>query len=182
MKQILEKTSTRTGLISLFVCQLIVGGILGTTLAKLSNATGGYGILDFEVGYTVEKVNELFSSYGTVGIELYKQVHVIDLFNPLIYSLLFSSLLYIFFKESEYAWLAYLGFLCGGLDYLENIFLFNMLNAYPNINSYMIGLSSTVSIIKHSVLYITILIFIMGMVRWIRLKRKYQVGKGESRS
>lgn len=172
MKLILEKSSTKMGLISILIIQIIVGGFLGISIAKLSSVTNGYGILDFEVGYSIEKVNELFSRYEIEGMILYKQILFIDLFNPLIYSLLFSSLLYVFYKESKYAWLVYLGFLCAGLDYLENFFLFEMMNSYPDISSGVVEFSSAISIVKHSVLYLTILILVLGMVRWVRHKRK----------
>lgn len=172
MKIILEKSSSRKGLIFILVAQLIVGGLLGFSLSQLAAATNGLGILDFEIGYSADRVAKLFSGYGDEGMLIYRQIQLIDLFNPLVYSILFSSLLFVFFKQSKFNWLAYLGFLCGGLDYLENAFLFIMANSYPDMNSGIVQSSSVISVVKHSILYLTIIVFMIGLIRWLVIRRK----------
>lgn len=172
MKNILERTSTKKSLLLNLIIQGIVGGLLGYSLSNLSGVTNGTGILDFEIGYTVDTVSNVFFNYGEDGMAIYKWIQLIDLFNPAIYSLLFSSLLFVFYQNSRYEWLAYLGFLCGGLDYLENGFLYFLSSSYPDISETIVQFSSFVSVTKHSVLYITISIFIIGLIKWLRNRKK----------
>lgn len=172
MKKLLEKTSSKQGLLYLLIIQTLIGGLLGYSLSNLSVVTDGLGILDFEIGYSADTVNRLFAGYGENGMTIYKQVQFIDLFNPAVYSILFSSLLFLFYKSSKYGWFAYLGFLCGGLDYLENGFLYSLSNSYPDINGSIVRISSIVSLTKHSVLYVTIAVFIVGLITWMRNRKK----------
>ncbi|MEZ5032569.1 MAG: hypothetical protein R2787_14355 [Saprospiraceae bacterium] len=169
MIKILEKTSSKFGLITLTAIQLVVGAFLGITLSKLSKISGN-GIPDFEVGYTKEKILELFNSYGEQGMELYNQVHLIDLFNPLIYSLLFASLCYYFFKDTRFEKLSLIPFLAGFFDYFENSFLYQMKGQYPEISDNLIEISNSISLIKYVVLGITIATFIFGIFQWIKKK------------
>jgi hypothetical protein len=167
MIKILEKTSSKTGLIVLSVIQLILGAFLGTTLIKLSKVSGN-GIPDFEVGYTKEKIIELFNSYSEQGMKLYNQVHLIDLFNPLVYSLLFASLCYYFFKETKFEKLSLIPFLAGLFDYVENYFLYRMKEQYPEISEGLVETSNSISLIKYAILGITIATFIFGIYQWIK--------------
>ncbi len=167
--KILEKTSSKVGLIVLTVIQLILGAFIGATLNKLSKLSGN-GIPDFEVGYTMEKILELFNSYGEQGMKLYNQVHLIDLFNPLIYSLLFASLCYYFFKDTKFEKLSLIPFLAGLFDYVENYFLYRMKVQYPEIGESLVETSNSVSLIKYAVLGITIVTFIFGIYQWLKKK------------
>ena len=168
MMKFLEQTSKRTPLIVLFIAQIVVGAFLGLSLSNLSETTSGSGILDFEVGYSFEHVNELFESYGSEGMRAYHQIQFIDLFNPLIYSLLFSSLMFLFLRNTRFQLLSLFGFLCGLLDYFENFFLYRLSNSFPELSENLVSISSAISVVKHSVLYLTILIFIVAIVNWIR--------------
>ena len=91
----------------------------------------------------------------------------IDLIHPLIYSLLFASLFFLLYRQTRFHNLLYLPLAMGALDYLENIFLFLMVNSYPNISPTVIQMASLLSVIKNVVQYLTIAAFLVGIVAFL---------------
>lgn len=170
IKKLLDITSSKRGLITLSVLIAISGTSLGITLQRIAAVSNGNSIPDFAVGYSSEFIQNLFQSYGEKGMELYRRVHLIDLFNPAIYALLLASLSYLFFKETKWEGLAIVPLAVGLLDYLENFFLFILLNDFPQMNDSVVQISNIISLIKHPMLYLTILLFLIGLVRWIVLR------------
>ncbi len=70
MIHIIERFSTRPGMAFLLISYVIVFGMILISLAQLSEVTNGYGILDFDIGYSLDRVNEVFGSYGPEGMAL----------------------------------------------------------------------------------------------------------------
>ena len=124
-----------------------MGGIIWSvwSLYQMSSV----GILDFEVGYSKELVNEYFTKYGVEGLEIYRRVQYIDIINPAVYGLLLLTLTYRFTKAQLTTYTVWAILALVFFDYLENILLFRIVNAYPVINEFTIGASSTLSYIKH---------------------------------
>ena len=135
--------------------------------ARLMDVSGGYTLLDFSFGHTAEGVNTTLSHYGAEGLALYRWVQRIDLIHPLIYSLLFASLFFLLYRQTRFHHLLYLPLAMGALDYLENIFLFLMVNSYPNISATVIQMASLLSVIKNVVQYVTIAAFLIGIVAFV---------------
>ena len=115
---------------------------------KLAIVTGGYSILDFDFGYSEERVLEVLGSYGEEGMALYGRIQLLDILNPAIYSLFFASILYLLFKKGGFAWVVILPLLAGALDYAENITLYILSSSYPDISGTIVSLSSSLSIVK----------------------------------
>lgn len=170
IKKLLDITSSKKGLIILGVLIAISGTSLGITLQQIAELSNGNSIPDFAVGYSSEFIQNLFQSYGEKGMELYRRVHLIDLFNPAIYAMLLASLSYLFFKETKWERLAIVPLIVGLLDYLENFFLFNLLNDFPQVNDSMVQISNVISLIKHPMLYLAILLFLIGLGKWIAIR------------
>lgn len=160
----LSKTSTKSGFALLFVFYaLVFGGIL-ITLSDLTQMTGGIGILDFDRGYTLERVLEVLGSYGETGFTLYSRIQLLDLVNPALYSLLMASLLYLLYKgQDSFNKLIVLPFLAGFLDYAENATLFLIARSYPDVQRDLVAMSSMLNIIKYIVLFGTILALVVGI-------------------
>ncbi len=159
----LGKMATKRGLAILLTFYAAVFGAILFTLSKLTTLTGGIGILDFDRGYTTERVAEVFGSYGVEGMALYSRIQVLDIFNPAIYSIIFASLLYLLWRTHRAAWVVFLPFLAGGLDYAENVTLFALSRAYPNLPSGLVSASSLLSIVKNVALFASIAALVVGL-------------------
>ena len=165
---ILARTSTKTGLLLLLALNILLFGLIASTIRKLMDVSGGIGILDFDRGYTRERVLEVFGSYGEAGMALYSRIQMLDLINPAVYSLLFSSLIFLLVRGSKLAWLAVIPLIAGSLDYLENLTLYLLAKSFPDIPTKLVSISSSLSIIKNAVLFGAVLAFIIGIIMWLK--------------
>ncbi len=165
------KTSTRVGIISLLVLQALIGTAIAYHLGAIAEVSGGSGILDLETGYDLNTVQSLLDSYGTEGIAHYRWVQLLDIANPFVYSLLFSSICFHLYRQSNWVLLALLPLMIGLFDYFENVFLYLIINSYPELTENLILFSSGLSIIKRGVMLIGVLILLGGVVVWFGHRR-----------
>ncbi len=168
LSSILEKTSTKRGLLLLVALYALVFGLIISTINKLVHITGGIGILDFDRGYTRSRVIEVFGSYGEAGMSLYSRIQMLDLINPAVYSLLISSLVCLSVRRSKAIWLVIVPLLAGLLDYLENLTLYLLVKSYPNVSEGLVSLSSTLSIIKNIALFGAIAALIVAGIIFLK--------------
>ncbi len=164
---ILAATSKPKWLLLLFLLTLINFTIIGFLTAQIMNISGGANLLDFSFGHTANSVNSTLEAYGTEGISLYRWVQRIDLIHPLIYSLLFASLFYILFRQTRVHISIYLPLIAGILDYLENIFLFQMVNTYPQISSSVAQIANIISLAKNVILIAVIAALLVGIIAFV---------------
>ena len=164
----LDSLANWRGIGILLVLYALVFGAIIVTLIQLTTLTGGTGILDFDRGYTFERVQEVFGSYGEAGFALYGRIQLFDLFNPAIYSLLFASFIYLLWKGRKNIWVVIIPLAAGLLDYAENLALYLLSSSYPELSSQLISFSSTLSIIKNLALFGTIAALLIGLIFWIR--------------
>lgn len=145
----------------------LYGAVFGTILFKLGQLTeisGGYGILDFDLGYDMARVHEVLGSYGTEGMKLYGQIQLLDLFNPALYSLIATVLTRLLWRGRGPVGLCLLPLLGGIGDYAENVTLFLMARSYPEISIELVSASSTLSIAKNGLLVLGMLPLLLGLV------------------
>lgn len=165
----LEKTSGRKGLITLGISSVLIFGLIWALIIKLMTLTGGTGILDFEIGYTPEKVQAVLGSYGAEGMALYRRIQWLDLVNPAIYGLLMASILYrLYPTQKSWSWLVLLPLLAALLDYAENGVLFILATDFPDISAQWVTLGSMISLLKNAVLFLAIMALLVGGWRWYR--------------
>jgi hypothetical protein len=151
---------------------LVFGAIL-ITMSQLSAASGGYGILDFEFGYSASRVAELFGSYGPEGMTLYARIQLLDLLNPAAYALCASLLTYRLWAPRERPALSLFPLLAALGDYAENITLFLLARSYPNIPEALVSLSSSLSLLKNGLMIVGLAPLVLGAALWFtdRLRR-----------
>ena len=167
---LLARLATWRGFAVLFVLYGAVFGMILFTLSKLTALTGGTGILDFDQGYTTDRVREVFDSYGDEGFALVGRIQFLDLLNPAIYSLIFACLIYLLWQNRTAIWVVLLPLAAGILDYSENITLFLLTQSYPDLSDGLVGLSSTLSLIKNAALFSAIAALLVGLGLWARDK------------
>ena len=152
-------------LVLIGVAWAIVFGLILVTVGQISDVSGGSGILDFEVGYSVETVAKILGSYGIEGLRLYQRVQMLDLLNPALYSLLLAGVSYLLWRGSGRERLAHLAFLGGLGDYLENVTLLLIVADFPEIDGSLIGISSALSLIKNGLLVVAVAPLVAGLGR-----------------
>lgn len=157
--------SKRSLVILLFIYAIVFGSIL-LTLGQLSGVSGGNGILDFEQGYSAERVVEIFGSYGDTGMALYGRIQFLDLFNPALYSLVAAVFTYLLWKGRGLDWLCLMPFLAGIGDYAENVTLFLMSRSFPIVPEGLVFISSSLSLLKNGLMIIGMLPLAVGIVSW----------------
>lgn len=163
--------TTKPRILTILVILTIINfAVIGSLTVQIGAVSGGETLLDFSFGHTVEDVTTTLSNYGQDGIALYRWVQRIDLVHPLVYSLLFATLMFLLFRQTRFNYLVLLPFGMGALDYLENIFLFMMVNSFPNINSIVVQMASLSSFAKNGVTYLTIFVFLVGLFIRRRIK------------
>ena len=166
--RILEKTSTKVGLTVLFAVYAVVFGGLLKTLHELTKASGGFGILDFDVGYSRERVLEVLGSYGETGMALYSRIQILDLINPAVYSTILSSVIFLLWRNRNVDWVVAVPIISGLLDYLENFTLFLLSKSFPDVSADLVTFSSSLSVIKTIALYTAVLVLILGAALRLR--------------
>ena len=162
-----ERLSRPRALVSLIAVYVFVFGAIIFTLSQLQ-ALSGHGILDFDRGYSVARVTEVLGSYGEVGMALYRRIQVLDLFNPALYSLILAVLTYLVWRGHGRPQLSLIALLGGVFDYLENITLFLISISFPDTSIFLVGISSTLSLIKNGVLVVSVLPLLFGMLLWVK--------------
>lgn len=165
---LLERLATWRGFVVLLVLYAIVFGMIIVTLSRLTALTGGIGILDFDRGYSTERVRQVFDSYGEQGFALYGRIQLLDLANPALYSLIFACLIYLLWKNRRAVWVAVLPIAAGVLDYSENLTLFLLARSYPDISPGLVGVSSTLSLVKNAALFASVAVLAIGLVFRLR--------------
>lgn len=163
-----DRLANWRGIGILLILYALVFGAIVLTLSQLTTLTGGIGILDFDRGYTLERVQEVFDSYGEAGFALYGLIQLLDLFNPAIYSLLFACFIYLLWKGRKNIWVVLIPLAAGFLDYAENLTLYLLSASYPDLSPQLVSFSSTLSIIKNLVLFGAIAALLIGLIFWIR--------------
>lgn len=164
---LIERIASLKGIITLLVLYAAVFGTILVTLGQLADVSGGYSILDFDRGYSPERVNEVLGSYDDRGLALYARIQFLDLFNPALYSLLLASLIHLMWTPRSPRWLPLLPLLAGLGDYLENATLFLMTRAYPDIPAGLVATSSALSLLKNALMLIALLAFLTALVAWL---------------
>ena len=157
----LEKSVTRAGFALVIVLLTLVGGAIGYTVAEIS-AISGQGILDFELGHSVARTNEVLGAYGKEGIALYHRVQLLDLLNPLIYSWFTAMLLYLLVRGTRWTWLVVFALIPGFFDYAENYYLYQFLVSYPAIDSGQVDTANVLSLIKQGSFVATVVAFVFA--------------------
>ena len=151
----------------LIIAYLVVFGAILVTVWQLTEVSGGFGVLDFDQGYTTERVAEVFGSYGEHGFSLYRRIQILDIFNPAFYSLIAAVLTYMLWKGRGVDWLSLAPLLGGIGDYAENVTLFLLAREFPDVSDGLVSISSALSLIKNGLLVLGLLPLFVGLALWL---------------
>ncbi len=150
-----------------FLFQYAFNGMFSISISHLKNISGGYSIPDMNFYYSAEQLHELFNHFGKVGLSEYLQLQWVDMFYPVSYSLLISSLLFIAFSSiKKLQWVIYLPFVAAIFDYLENFTLRYLAKLYPDFVNGMAHFAAFCTAWKWIFICLSIIFVIIGFFRW----------------
>ncbi|WP_437368847.1 hypothetical protein [Maribacter litoralis] len=181
IKQLEKQHSGKKVLVLFLLTNIVYAYMLLVTIPATMAFSNGLQLLDMmPVGYDLEVVNNLFLTLGHTGRQTYltKQIPV-DMIYPLLFGVSYAAVLAYFLTKlpklnPNYLYLCLLPIIAGIADYIENIGIISMLNAYPTVTETSVPITSLFSIIKSSTttIYFLVLIFVLIILGLRRLKSR----------
>ena len=163
IERLIRWTSRPTILICLVALQIVVYAGIAFNLTQLSEVSGGSGILDFEFGYSADFVRSTLASYGSAGFGFYRNIQLLDLVNPALYSTLLASIISILIRNHPRRWPVIIPFIAGALDYVENGFLYFFATMFPNVPENLVPIASGLSVSKRAAIVLTVIALIYAL-------------------
>jgi len=168
MKTFLQKHTTPRNILILIVLLVIIEILFGVFLPKGDNAQ----MIDISGVSTGKAVYEIIEKYD----DSIRQGYIIgaltlDLIFPIVYTLLFAFLLFLFWGKSKLAILPLLQMI---FDYLENGSVVIMLSAWPTRLEWLASTTVIFSMIKWALAGITSVLIIVGGIRFLIKRRAKQ--------
>ena len=176
----LEKQHSGKKVLALFLLtNIIYAYMLLVTIPATMAFSNGLQLLDMiPAGYDLEVVNTLFHTLGHTGRQTYfsKQIPV-DMIYPLLFAISYAAVLAYFLTKlpklnHKYLYLCLLPIIAGIADYIANIGIIPMLNAFPTVTETSVHITSLFSVIKSSTttIYFLALIVVLIVLGLRRLK------------
>ncbi len=142
--------------------------------SALAQASGGKGIPDLMLSYNLGQLRELFSAYGSEGIQIYKNLQIIDFVYPLIYAALLLGLLVRLKLPNRFKILYSYPFVIVFFDYCENLIIRHLINLYPNLTeaqSHLANLANICTLLKWANIGVLVT-SILGFWIWNQFRKK----------
>ena len=169
----LHAAATLKMVVLAFIAHIVFAMIIIPKSQYLIDASQTHTILEWRFGYSSLQIHELFEEIGINGRKAYLlYVLVIDNLYALIYSISFSLLLSLFFRNSfsKTHYIQYFNcfpFLVGFSDILENVSVSSLIFMHP-IESIITGkLASFFSLVKWGCTIYNLLLLMTGMFAWL---------------
>jgi len=181
IKQLGNQHSGKMVLVLFLLTNIVYAYMLLVTIPATMDFSNGLQLLDMmPAGYDLEVVNTLFHTLEHTGRQTYltKQIPV-DMIYPLLFAISYAAVLAYFLTKlpklnPNYLYLCLLPIIAGIADYIENIGIISMLNAYPTVTETSVHTTSMFSIIKSSAttIYFLVLIVVLIILGFRKLKSR----------
>ena len=148
----MELLSKKRNIIVFLLLFIIIEIAFSFFLIPKLEEVSGEGMIDMEMFYNYESVYKKIDAYGEIGLEVYNKLQLIDLAFPLIYGLLFASIIYRL--GSKYYFVSFIGAL---FDYMENGLIFLMLRKHPGEYHLLANICNVASLLKFLMFFVSIL-------------------------
>lgn len=168
--RVLDRTARLWPLLGLGAVILTFRHFMQQTLTAL-RAVSGESIVDYEIGYSRERVLEVFDAYGADGMAFYERFMTFDLVFPFLYSLLFASLIHWGLAKTRHRKLVFLPLALAAADYIENAIFFVMTRTYPEISEGVVILANVFTVAKFSFGALTVLAIVWAVI--VRLRPRF---------
>ena len=168
----LHKSANLKTLVLAFLAHLVFAIFIIPKAQSLIDTSQTQTLLDWRFGYSETQINAIFKAIGPVGRKAYLFYSaIIDVLYALVYSLSFSLLLSVFFRNSfskthYFQYFNVFPFLVGIFDIFENVAITYLLIVFPSENHVMAKLASAFSLIKWGCTIYNLLLLMIGMFGW----------------
>ena len=173
----------KTVLLLLIITNLIYALMLMYSLPLVSSYAPELVLFDMSpMGYSYNQAIELLISLGVDGRNSYLFVQLpLDFIYPGLFSVSYALLITWMLKQylpkhSKLFLIAFVPFLAGGFDYLENISIITMLKRFPNISENLVSSASLFTIAKSGA---TTVFFVLLILAFIPILKR-RLGLGQS--
>ena len=186
MYSLIQKLSNRNGILILLILfltsmVLINGSLIG--VEKLREISDGVGILDLERSYTPDQGYEILKGLGEEGRAFYRNVIIPqDFVFPILYALFLASssnMLYkgILKRQSTLQIITFIPIVIACSDFIENVLILNILNAYPDEMVGLIQASNVFTVIKNGLFAVSMVLLFAGIITYIvkRIRKQMAV-------
>src|SRR5258706_1413983 len=152
-------------LLLLVIYMVFVGYILRNTETNINELAGKQiGIIDLTFGFNPQKTLMMVAGYGDAARSYYARTEMtIDIAYPVVYTFLLGVILTLLYRESSYAWVSLIPFICLILDYLENINIVILLILFPQQSLAIATLCEIFKLMKWLTFGCVILLMIFGL-------------------
>lgn len=147
--------------------------MLWVSIPRLLEYSGGMKILDMlPAGYDLQYIMALFEALGPEGRAYYlKHQLPVDMLYPLLFALAYALLSTWLLKKvhkfhEPYFYLSFLPLIAGAADYLENIGIAAMLQAYPDISEILAKISMLFSLLKSTTTSLFFVVLLIYFAHW----------------
>ncbi len=181
IKQLEKQHSGKKVLVLFLLTNIVYAYMLLVTIPATMEFSNGLQLLDMmPTGYDLEVVKTLFNTLGDTGRQTYliKQIPV-DMMYPFLFAISYAAILAYFLTKlpklnPKFFYLCLLPIIAGIADYIENIGIISMLNAYPTVTETSVNITSMFSIIKSSAttIYFLFLIVVLMILGFRKLKSR----------
>jgi len=174
----MQRHSTRKIIASLFVLTMAVYlTMLFYSIPAVTAFAPQLPIFDLSpFGYSFNYAIELLDTLGVEGRNLYLSTQLpLDFIYPGLFSITYSLLLVWLFsktfnKNSKIYYLAFVPFLAGIFDYVENVFIIKMINSFPDLQIATVKVASLFTLLKSSFTMLFFVLLIVGFALLLKQK------------
>lgn len=167
-----------------FIIILVLMEISPISSSRLEQISGGRGMLDMQFGYSPAQTYTLLNDLGLEGRQVYTGLLGLDFAFAVVFmllqSLLFTNLLNRVGASPALKLINLLPFVRSALDMLENICLLALLFNHPNQLQGLVGLASTITMLKwivyRAVIAIALILGVITTTKNFLPKNKIQLG------
>lgn len=163
-----EQLAVRKYVIPLVIFLFLILSVMQVgpySIEKLSEASGGIGMLDMKFGYSEILVNRMMENLGDVGRQLYMKLLCIDFLFVIVFMLLQVILISVLLPAAgtgaSRRMLMLLPFVRSAFDILENSLLLVILTSYPSRHAALIWSASLMTILKWIVFFVIIVVIVV---------------------
>lgn len=175
----MQKHSKGKVVLSFFVLTMAVYSImLSYSIPAVTLFAPQLPIFDLSpFGYSFTYANELLDTLGIDGRNLYLSTQLpLDFIYPGLFSITYSLLLVWLLGKikcnvnSKIYYLAFVPFLAGIFDYIENVFIIKMINSFPELQITTVKIASLFTLLKSSFTMLFFVLLIAGFALLLKQK------------
>ena len=173
---LLQKYATGKLISGLFALTMVVYiSMLAYSIPAVSAFAPQLPLFDLSpAGYTFAYANELLSALGAEGRGLYLTTQLpLDFIYPGLFAITYSLLLVWLFGKtfsanSKIYYVAFVPFLAGMFDYMENIFIIKMINSFPDLQATTVEIASVLTLLKSGFTTVFFVLLIAGFAMFFK--------------